>query len=358
MATVIHFVYAVPDYRLMLWQRACRKIHLDIERWISGPTPRWRHGAVSHWPTSAPASITHHVYKYLRERCPVLLYDLRERIKPRVGVDDVVLGHPWIDPGTIVQRLVMEGTRCRAKILMFPYHHGLTKYVEPARPLVERCDQVLGITGQYWYDTMDASPFASWKPKFHRLDMAIDAVGFPFVKSGFNPPGKRKYLFIGSDSDYKGLDTLARIMARLPGYECGWLGPGRDIPYIRHVAQWADFTPEFVRAIAQTYDFYVHTGISDANPTTILEAMAWGFPVACTPQSGYYHIPSVVELSLDDLEFSAQQLLKLQFMPVEDLQSLSQENRQLVETHYTWKRFNKTVWRVLEPYIRNSGAYK
>lgn len=352
--SVIHFVYAVPDYRLTLWQRGWRKLGLDIERWLPSPTPPWRHGVVSHWPRHAPDSITSHLYAYLCERCQVLLYDFRERIKPRVGPNDIIFGHPWSDPASIIQRLIMEGTHCRAKILIFPYHHGIPKYNEYVIPLVERCDLVLGITGQYWYDTMDSSPFASWKPKFHRLDMAIDASDFPFVKTAFNPAGKRKYLYIGSDLDCKGLDILSRTMERLPDFECGWFGPGQDRPHIHHRAKWAVFTPDFAWQIASKYDLYVHAAVSDANPTTILEAMAWGLPVACTPQSGYYNIPTIATLSTTDIDANVRTLLELQYAPEEHLFQISRANRRCVETDHTWERFCSSVWQVLQHYVIGS----
>ncbi len=342
----------MPDSRLTLWQRGWRKLNLNVEGLVPGATPRWRQGDVLRWPAHAPDSITAHLYPYLRQQCRVLLYDFRERIKPRVDSNDIVLGHPWYDPKSIIQRIVMDGVQCRAKILLFPYHHGIPKYNEPFAPLVEQCDQVIGITGPYWYDTMDSSPFAAWRPKFNRLDMAVDAKDFPFVKTGFNPPGKRRYLFIGDNSDCKGLDILGRVMEQLPQYECGWFGPGDDVPHVRHVAQWADFTPDFARQVVQTYDFYVHIGISDANPTTILEAMAWGLPVACTPQSGYYNMPTIITLSTTDIGHNVRSLLGLQYAPEEHLISLSLANRRLVETQYTWERFCTTVWEILQSYIR------
>lgn len=349
----IHFVYAVPNYQTPLWRRLLSRYSPALEGIIPKGTPRWRYGEVEQWPIHAPDSITAHLYDYLRQRCRVLLYDLRERIKPHVGPSDIVLGHPWMDPQTVIQRLVMERVDCRAKILIFPYHHGLPKYDEFAKPLVERCNKVIGITGSYWYDTMDQSPFALWKPKFHRVDMAVDVRHYPLVKTKFNPPGKRKYLFIGNDLDCKGLHLLSRVMERLPEFECGWFGSGTDVAHIRHQANWAVFTPEFARQVAQEYDFYVHMGVSDANPTTILEAMAWGLPVACTPQSGYYNMPSISTLSAADIEASVATFLELQYAPQDALLNISATNRKLVETYYTWDRFCSTVWQVLKPYLRN-----
>jgi glycosyltransferase involved in cell wall biosynthesis len=205
--------------------------------------------------------------------------------------------------------------------------------------------------GPYWYNTLETSFLGRWKKKIVPLDMAVDAMQYPMLKQRFNPPGERGYFYIGSNRPEKGCDILGQTMAELTDFTNGWIGPGPDIPHMQRIATHAELTSDFVSKLAEGFDFFVNTSISDANPTTILEAMAWGFPVACTPQSGYYNMPSVVTLSTTDIQANVKALLELQYRPEEELVQISLTNRQLVETRYTWIRFCDTVWRSLQGYI-------
>jgi glycosyltransferase involved in cell wall biosynthesis len=291
------------------------------------------------------------LYRYLRQRAPTLLYDWQERGEIRFKAGDIILGHPHPNPNTLVQKAILNDRRCKVKALIFPMHHAIPRITEFTLPLLERADMVFGIMGPYWYDTLDNSHFAPWKHKIIRLDMAIDTHQYPLIKKQFNPPGRRGYLYIGSNRPEKGCEILGKTMAQLRDFPKGWIGGGPDIPNVPRIATYAHLTPKFVSSLATKYDIFVNTSISDANPTTILEAMAWGFPVACTPQSGYYKIPSIITLSTTDIEANVKALLELQYAPEEYLLQLSMTNRRLVEMHYTWERFCTTVWQVLEPYV-------
>lgn len=210
----------------------------------------------------------------------------------------------------------------------------------------------LRIMGPYWKETLSQSCFAPWKHKITSLDMAVDGAEYPHLKKHFNPPGRRGYLYIGSSSDRpeKGCDILEKTMAKLSGFPNGWIGGGRELSGMKRIATYASLTPSFMVSLANQFDFFINTSISDANPTTILEAMAWGFPVACTPGSGYHNIQAITTLSSTDIEYNAKILRDLQFAPEDHLQWLSQEGRRLIETHYSWERFCSTVWNGLQPY--------
>jgi len=354
----IHFAYALPRtyYRPTRVFERLRRLSRQAGR-ILGVEPAYRQAGIKvrARPLRAPYSITYNLFRFLSERAPTLLYDLDERLCPPVQPDDIVIGHPHPDPQTVIQRLFREDVKCRAKLLIFPVHHDVP-YGDPINrftlPLVERADVVLAITGRYWYDTLDGSMFAPWKDKIVRLDMAVDTADYPLVKKHFNPPGRRGYLHIGSGHPRKGMGVLDQTMAGLSEFPRASIGPGTNIPNMRHLASDVHLTPEFVSALAQDYDFFVCTPLSDPNPTTILEAMAWGFPVACTPQSGYYNMPSIIALSTTDIEANVKALRELQHMPEEHLLRLTATNRNLVETHYTWERFCATVWQALEPFLR------
>ncbi|MBM3157902.1 MAG: hypothetical protein FJ004_11555, partial [Chloroflexi bacterium] len=184
------------------------------------PIPRYRYGLIPirYTPLFAPYSITVNLYRYLSDRYPTMLYDLLETGSIKLEKDDILLGHPNRDPSTIVQQTFRNGYNSKCKALIFPLHHGIPAINEYAIPLIDQADIVFGIMGQYWYDTIDTSFLAPWKHKIVRLDMAIDTIEYPLVKHHFNPPGRRGYLYIGSNRPEKGCSILARTMAELNDY--------------------------------------------------------------------------------------------------------------------------------------------
>jgi glycosyltransferase involved in cell wall biosynthesis len=337
-----------------VWTKLRRLAEQGRSRLGIEPPYRRRGIIVKARPVRAPHSITYNLSRFLSQKVPTLVYNWDEHICPKVEPDDVILGHPHPDPATLIQRIFRDGAPCRLKALIFPIHHGIPSINEYALPLVERADMVFGIMGPYWYDTLDDSQFAPWKSKVIRLDMAVDSAEYPFIRKSFNAPGRRGYLYIGGNRPEKGTDVLSKTMAALSDFPRAWIGPGPDIPNMRHLASQANLSPRFVSRLAREYDFFVNTSVSDANPTTILEAMAWGFPVACTPESGYYNIASVITLSTSDIEANVKALREFQYAPEEHLLRLTTTNRNLVEAHYTWDRFCATVWQALEPYLAHS----
>ena len=103
------------------------------------------------------------------------------------------------------------------------------------------------------------------------------------------------------------------------------------------------FSGVALETLAQECDVFLTMGVSDANLTTILEAMAWGFPVACTPQSGYHNVPVIRSLSTTEMEYNLSILDAFQNAPEEELMAHADEARRLVEQKYTFERFTNTV---------------
>ncbi|MBI3663837.1 MAG: glycosyltransferase family 4 protein [Acidobacteria bacterium] len=341
----IHFVYVRPGPA----PRFGSGIAGAVERLARSAREKLRRAAADNGgPLPAPYSITVNLHRFLAARHRVRLYDWRERGTIELQEDDILLGHPHADPETMVQRTLRGGARCKFKALMFPIHHAMPEISEFTLPLIEQADLVFGVTGPYWYDTLSESHFAPWKEKIVRLDLAVDAAEFPLVKQRFNAPGKRGYLYIGNNRPEKGGEVLSATLERLGAYPRGWVGGGPDIAHVPRLAGYRPLTPEFVTGLAGSYDIFVNTSLSDANPATILEAMAWGFPVACTPESGYYNMPTIVSLSTTDIDANVAALEELQHAPEERLHELSRANRALVETQYTWERFCGTVWGELQ----------
>lgn len=350
---VIHFVYSVPylgkldAVRRKLVKRA-QQAEVDLS--MVGPRDRVD---FSRWPFNAPYSITSHVYRALQTRATTRLYQFDEAVRIEGGPEDILIGHPCIgQEDTVWNRACREG-QFAARLALVPVHFGRAEFLAPFDPYLDRIDQLLGITGSYWYDHWEQGPFAHWKPKLTHVDMAIDMARYPRVKTRFNPPGKRKFLFIGNSMPYKGAHLLSVLFGRAKHQECVWIGSGGYPNLTRR--PYATLTPEYMARVAEECDFFITLGDSDANPTTILEAMAWGFPVCCTPQSGYYGRTEINSMSTADMGHNLAVLDRLQHAPEETLLAQADAARRLVETHYTWDRFTGTVISGLERVAREKG---
>jgi glycosyltransferase involved in cell wall biosynthesis len=353
----VHFVYTVP--RIGLAPRTGKKAARFIQacgfdsRWIGRRTNLDTSG----WPDYSPVSITKHVYEALHRNFHTVLYDYQERGVIRGGAEDILIGHPDpAEPRSIWNRSCERG-KFAARIAMFPIHHALADINAPIDRYIPKVDAIWGITGPYWYDTWGESAFAHWQPKITRLDMAIDVRQFPRVKKRFHPRGRRKFLFIGNANPCKGVHLLSILfgLAKDKDHKCLWMGGSGDFPNLEIRRGFVVFTPAFVKDLAEECDFFITMGVSDANPTTILEAMAWGFPVCCTPQSGYYHMPEIESLSTTDMQHNLAVLERLQWATEEELVERADSARRLVESSYTWERFNHTVLTELKSIVARKG---
>jgi len=297
----------------------------------------------SRWPAHAPLSITHHVLRALRGLDEVRFYDWKERVAVRHGPEDVLIGHPF--PGdltTAFNRACLQG-RFAVRVALTPMHYGLPQYCQAIAPALDACDHILGIMGPYWFDTWSEGPFARWAPKITHLDMAIETTHFPRVKRAFNLPGRRKFLFIGNGEPYKGAHLLSQLFGLVGGkHRCVWIGADRDLPNLERRSS-QRLRGAVMEQLAAECDIFLTMGISDANPTTILESMAWGFPVACTPQSGYYRMSEIKELSTTDMAHNLAVLDALQSAGEDELLQQADRARSLVETRFTFERYTRTV---------------
>jgi glycosyltransferase involved in cell wall biosynthesis len=352
-----HFVYAVPSkgYIGRIKRHLCQELqYLGLPVSIIGDR---RTPDMSWWPAQSPYENTKHIFQGFSSLMPTLLYDLRERVRCKFSSDDIFLGHPSFpyQPGKKgVTELSLEQS-CRPRIfaLISPLHcdvdiqtsHINRPYLEAVGRLLERADVLFAIMGQYWWDQWPNSPFAHWLPKMVRLDMAVDTNLFPRVKNKFNPPGKRGYLYIGRNDPMKGTDLLSRLARAMPECRFGWIGYGEEIKGVPRISPSGSLMPEFMMKVARDFDFFISPSVADPNPTTILESMAWGFPVICTPQSGYYETSYRKNIYHDDLDRSVSVLRELQIADEIMLRSIADEARAVVEKEYTWDKFNAAILR-------------
>ncbi len=356
-----HLVYSVPYVGGRI-KKGVRKIKVILQRAgfpISVIGDREKIDT-SFWPISAPSTITKHLYEYFSSKMPTILYHLNERINIRFEPDDIFIGTPFF-PFTLgksgVTDLSIQSNICpKVFALIAPLHcnidiktkHINKDYLASIVHLMNKADILFAIMGKYWWDQWDHSPYTHWKPKMIRLDMAVDVRDFPRVKKRFNPKGERGFLYIGNSDPVKGIDFLIKLASCLKEFSFGYIGHGKDIPGVRRISTGRPLTPEFMSEVAKHFDFFITTGVADANPTTILESMAWGFPVICTPQSGYYETEYLKNVFHEDIEKSIGVLHELQFMEENELITMADKARAVVETEYNWDKFLNTIWKTLE----------
>ena len=103
-----------------------------------------------------------------------------------------------------------------------------------------------------------------------------------------------------------------------------------------------------LKQIAQDFDFFISPSRADPNPTTILESMAWGFPVICTPQSGYYSTSYRYNIDANDLSKSVEVLKSLQYADEELLKKISVSAREVVVKDYNWNIFTDKILQSLK----------
>ena len=222
------------------------------------------------WPIQSPSENTRHLYSALAKRMPTFLYHLTECAHCCFQPDDVFLGHPYfphrVGKYGVTELAFKEKVRPRKMALITPLHcdaqirteHINKGFLDDVDRLMPSVDILFAIMGEYWWDQWDLSPYAHWKPKMIRLDMAVDGDRYPRIKKSFNMPGQRKYLYIGNSYDLrKGTDFLSQLMSQLKDCPMGWIGSGPDIPHVPRIAEHCSLTPEFMREIAMQYDFFI-----------------------------------------------------------------------------------------------------
>jgi len=336
----IHFVYALP-------LGVIDKIALRLFGTIF--TSSFRFDRIG-WPRPihAPLSISFHVAHSLSDRFDVKLYDLRSRwpITPRRG--DILLAHPSPDPRSVSSQ-AFDDPRFARKILLSPYNAdlGQTGWLSDLMPKVDR---YVAISGEPWFNEFRSPFIERHGGKICRVDMGIDPDDYPLVKRRFSPPGARRFLYIGRVStfgDEKGISLLERLASRIEGFSGGYVCRGGEIEGWRKISSPRPLDLPFMEAVAREYDVFINMSRFDAQVTTVLEAACWGFPVACTPQSGYRE-KSFFTLSVDDDDANRQVIETIQRLPSEHLARLARRNRELVATKYSWDRFAESIRSVVD----------
>lgn len=306
----------------------------------------------------SPYSITRNLHAFFKTKGYDIVYRNWTDSGNGFEVDknDIVIGHPAYDQNSIIQHIFRSGQKCKAKILIHPLHLNFVEDNLPFDDLWKSCDAGIAITGKYWYDTLDNSKFSHWKPKMTRVDMAVDADVYKWFKKdiGFRVEGTRELVYIGSSTHNKNLWYLTNIMRAMPTVKLNWFGGSSDhslakLPNVSTTG-WQELSDNVLKQICGSSDIFVNVSISDANPTTLLEAASMGLVIACTKESGYYDDKMVTSLPQEDVPGVVKILTELLLLPIDEMERRSAYNRQQVVEKYNWNVFCNTVWDVINKF--------
>jgi hypothetical protein len=232
---------------------------------------------------------------------------------------------------------------------MCPYCHGNPSYSAFQDSVIRDCDLYLAITGAYWFHSMSRSLYRDWIPKTRQLELAVNRKYFPKVKLRFNPLGERRFVYIGSKGFHKNTDYLAEIACTNPGLSFSWIGGDRssEISGFNGFG-YVDFQTSSGQESIAKHDFLLTVGDSDPNPTTILEAMSWGLIPICTPQSGYYKMPGIINVPLDNVGEASKILEWVNMLQEDRLLEMQAINSQALDDLYNYDKFASQVVKAIE----------
>ena len=290
---------------------------------------------------STPHAIGYEVISHLEKNgYKVKAYDLYDSIpndfQPQAG--DILLGHPRWETKSAFDALVRKKGWHRVYVIHPFCPADLASYAH-LYTYCQFADRFIAITGNYWKKAVASTPFSEWTDKFFQLDLAVNLNNFPRVKEKFNPPDKRKFLFVGNHPHYKNVGFLDQLAGHFPDVEFHRIGPTS-----RHFKNLIQHGPHalnssFAIDLISKVDFHITMGNADANPTTILEAAAMGLISVAPVGSGYYESDGVLNISGENMDEAIQ---KIQYLMTVDSAFLENKRAQmdvLLRDRYSWHRF-------------------
>lgn len=308
----------------------------------------WKH------PIRAPHSISYNLLKEFKKKYRVKFYSMYEKGLIHLGPQDVMIGQPvpvgqfnyearspTDDSDSIVSRTIRSNPHNKNKFLIMPFAND-EGYIGWAKRIAGEADGLILIGGEYWQKDLSSTPLGDLtKRVILGVNMAVDPKDYPLVKKRFNAKGTRKYLYIGHTGWYKNVAQLEAIAKSIPDFDGGHIGVG-DVDGWKKISEFTELSPAFMRKVAEEYDISVGTSSADPQATTILEQMCFGFPMACTPQSGYEH-SSILSLSVSDTALNRNLLMSLQEEDESSLQERARQNREYALRCHSWADFSNSV---------------
>jgi hypothetical protein len=336
----LHLIYTVPRGGLI--DRVQDRLAAGI-----GFPPSYRNGSTRRFshPLRSPHSVSFHLLEALKKKYHVKLYSMYEHTVADTSPGDIVLAQPApVLPHVPPQELDKEAVTYRTfterkditKIIIMPYSHDeiYTRWwSELVRDHGTNC---IFISGEPWMKTWDErSPFRTFEiPHKLRIDVCADSEDFPYVKDSFNERGKRGVLYIGHTGWYKNVQMLEELAKRMPDTRFGHLGLGQIKGFVK-IDEFAKITPEFLKRLAKEYDIFISVSTGDPNATTVVEMLFAGFPVACTPETGYEG-PQFTRLSTTDISYNVNTLSTLLALPEAELLRKGREGSVYAKGRFEW----------------------
>jgi len=291
---------------------------------------------------NTPDAIGRHLKQSIEKDYQVTTYNYDEYKIISPGSSDILIGHWHPNPFTVF-RLSAQKKGWKRIIALAPFCPDQTAWQNAfANKIIVKCDRYLAITGNAWMKRLKVSPFHHWESKIVHLDLAVDRKDFPFVKVNFNTVGKRRFLYIGNTAWYKNTSFLEKLAQEFPEIDFSWIGGNKSLKRLKILGKF-DFSKQEAKKLIQEYDFLITVGSADANPTTILEAMAWGLIPVCSVQSGYEGFSGIRNIPIDNIDDAVEIINDLQYVSEEQLNKWQQENLAELDRHFNWDRFCEQV---------------
>lgn len=309
-----------------------------------------------------PQRITHELAKRLSSKFTLEVHDPGDPgvVEPAAG--DILLGHPdRYGEASIFNRSFRQSGWAK-RIVFCPFSYGMPLDAAAIDPLVELADHYLALCGPYWTEGMECSPLSHWHYKTMRCDLGIEPADYPRTKFGFNPPRKRRFVYVGNAGPMKGVDYFCDLADANPDLSFHWIGATGDRmrpsgtlrrEYARLERRmlsgrivhhgWADWSNSFCRTLLGQFDFLLACGRSDSNPTTVLEATAIGLLPVATPQCGFPADGWIPNIPLDDVAAASAILHGLNKCPESELLAWHAKADTCMRATYNWDRVTQQV---------------
>ena len=199
--------------------------------------------------------------------------------------DDILIGHvgPWVriayERG--LRRIVLFGPANRwyetRNLPDIEANATMSEQVAMSRMFIAQ-------SGAVWRLTADYPDPEKWR----WIDLGVDPVVFPRLRTTFSPMGRRKFCFIHLYDDHqKGKDLAEGIIRARPHYQFYWIG-GQPISArnVRYFPGRTNTSQSFRRIVGQC-DFVLTPSREDAQPGTVIELAALGLLPVVSYTSGY-----------------------------------------------------------------------
>ena len=352
----LHLVYSLPNSKGIYKYIDKLLVKLGLQTTYRN---NWKKTIDWTSPIKAPYSISYNLLSVLSKEYYIKLYNIHERVKIILSEDDIFLGHPcpdyktkklgtnsWstFDKKQVTNQVILNYPNDKRVFGIAPFNHSVNQ-IGWAIPLYKQLHNFIAICGDYWFDNLHKSPFAGCFNNISMLNMAIDTEQYPRLKKNFSPKGKRKFLYIGRVSEEKNIKELEKIATLNPNFIGGYIADG-EIKGWNKIADRAVLSTHFVQQYLLEYDFFITLSTYDAQATTILEAMSWGFISVCTPQTGYT-LEETYCFDIENTKLNLEKIEVLQFLDEKVLQERIKHQDDLLNNKYSWDIFNNNTKKII-----------